>query len=428
MCGLVLTGAAAGAVSDDAAFEAHAQATYLRQWKPSFRSAYEGPNSLRGARESGYTFTATIFLGAKLGEASEVYINPEFVQAVPFSGLHGTGGFTNGEFQRGAGRTLKGYRARLFLRHTWNIGGEFEEQASEQNQVKTRYAAERLVVTAGNVSVLDLFDALDYSRDPRTQFMNWASLTYGAWDYPADARGYTWGVAAEYITPRWQARAGRFLVPAESNGLRLDRNIGRNYGDTAEIELPYQLAGRAATVRALVFRNRVVAGGFDDAIARGAATGAAPDLAPVRRLQSKRGLGVGTQVKVSENVGAYARAGWCDGRTETYMFTEIDRSLSTGALVKGVGWNRPADSFGVAVYLNELARPHREYLAAGGQGFFLGDGRLNYANERIIETFYSLAVLRSAWLSAGYQRIANPGYNRDRGPAHFVGFRVHAEI
>ena len=425
---VVLLTSACAARADEGALEVHGQATYVQQVKPDFTSPYAGANSLRGVHERGYTFTATMYVGARLPQGTELYLNPEAVQGVGFSGLHGLGGFANGEFQRGAGQELKGYRARLFLRHAWNLSGDFEEQESEANQVRTRYATERIILTAGNISTLDVFDALDYSRDPRTQFMNWSSLTYGAWDYPADARGYTWGAALEYISPGWQLRAGRFLVPVVSNGLKLDRNIGQRYGDVAELEMPYRLAGRPAVARALVFRNRVHAGAFDDALALGAATARAPDLTLVRKDQSKSGFGLSTQVEITPSVGAYVRAGWSDGKTETFMFTEIDRSLSAGVLAKGDGWGRPRDSVGTAAYLNGLSGPHRNYLAAGGLGFFLGDGRLNYASERIFETFYSLGVAKGTWLSLGWQYVAHPGYNADRGPANFLGFRIHGEI
>ena len=424
---LLVVAVQAGA-TDESPFEMHAQATYLRQYKGAFASPYSGSNSLRASRESSYTFTSTAYIGARLGRDSELYFNPELVQGVPLSGLHGLGGFTNGEVQRGVGPEVKAYRARLFLRQTWNLGGAVEEQASGQNQLKAQYNENRLVLTAGNISVLDVFDAMDYSRDARTQFMNWSSLTYGAWDYPADARGYTWGAALEYITTRWQARAGRFLVPVESNGLRLDRRIGRRYGDVAEFEVPYSFAGRPAVARALVFRNRVEAGAFDDAIAAGAVSGSVPDLSLVRRPQSKAGVGFGTQVEVREDLGAYVRAGWSDGKTETFMFTEIDRSLAAGLLVKGTGWNRPDDTVGTAAYVNGLSSAHRAYLAAGGTAFFLGDGRLSYGSERIVETFYSVSVSKAARLSLGYQYIVNPAYNRDRGPVSILGFRIHAEL
>ena len=413
--------------AEEASLELHGQATYLRQWKPSFPASYSGPNSLEAGKASTYTFTSTLFLGARLGD-TELYYNPEFIQGTAFSGLHGLGGFSNGENQRGGTTQIRGYRARLFARHTWNLGGEMEEQKSEQNQVKTSYSARRFVLTAGNVSTLDIFDAMDYSHDARTQFMNWSSLTYGAFDYPADARGYTWGVAGEYITPEYQVRAGRFLVPVESNGLRLDWTFMRRYGDVAELELPYKLDARPGIFRFLVFRNRVTAGDYTEALAAPRAAGAAPDVANVRTAQTKTGFGISTQLEVSENVGGYVRAGWSDGRTETFMFTEIDRSLSAGILLKGAAWRRAEDRLGVAGYLNGLSRAHRSYLAAGGLGFFLGDGRLNYATERIVEVFYSLNVAKGTFLSAGYQRVWNPGYNRDRGPAEFYSVRAHYEF
>jgi hypothetical protein len=418
---------AAGAHADEAAFEARAQTTYLRQLKPTMASPYSGANSLRGQRELSYTFTTTLFFATRIGD-TELYFNPEAVQGAPLSALHGLGGFSNGEAQRGASGTLKAYQARLFARYAWNLGGEWEDQASDQNQVKTRYAAERVVLTAGNLSVLDVFDAIDYSRDARTQFMNWSSLTYGAWDYAADARGYTWGAAIEYISPSWQLRAGRFLVPVESNGMTLETAFLKRYGDVVEFERPYRVAGRPAIVRGLVFQNKVHAGSFGDAAAFDAGSGSPPDVTVVRRDQLKRGFGFGTQVELSENAGAYVRAGWSDGKTESFMFTEIDRSLAGGALLKGGLWGRADDKAGLAGYLNGLSRAHRAYLAAGGTGFFLGDGRLSYATERIVEAFYSVGLGKRLALSVGYQRIANPGYNRDRGPADILGLRLHAEM
>ena len=408
----------------DRPIEMHLQSTYLHQSKPAFPSPYAGPKSLGAARAGSYSFTSTAFLGARLKHGLEIYFNPEVTAGVPFSQLQGTAGFTNGEIARTSGPDPIMYVARLFLRKTWNLGGAIEDQDSEQNQVKARYSAERLVLTAGTVSVLDVFDAVDYSRDARTQFMNWSSLTYGAWDFPADARGYTRGIAGEYITPRYSLRAGRFAMPKESNGLALDGRLASHFGDVAEVEIAFELAGRPAAMRFMAFRNRAVMGSFDDAIA----AGGVPDLSTVRRLQSKVGLGAGVQAELAEHVGGYVRAAWNDGKTETFAFTEIDRSLSAGVLAKGERWSRAGDSAGVAVYVNGLGRAHRDYLASGGQGFFLGDGRLNYSSEKIIELFYSVRVAGRAWLSAGYQRITNPGYNQDRGPANFFGLRFHSNI
>lgn len=411
------------ALAQSDSIELHGQATYVRQAKPAFSAQYSGPKSFSAQREYGYSFTATAFLGARLAEGWEAYLNPELARGVLLSSLQGLGGFHDGESQRSAGPVLRGYRARAFARKTWNLGGEIEQKDSQANQVRTSYAARRFVLTAGNFSVLDVFDAVEYSREPRTQFLNWAALTYGAWDYPADARGYTWGAAAEYITPSWSLRAGRFLMPRESNGLTLNNRFMTHYGDAVELERPMRIAGRKVVARALAFHNRVHAGAFRDALD----SGSPPDITSVRHLQGKSGVGASAQAELTPDLGAYVRAAWNDGKTETYAFTEIDRSLAAGLLAKGSRWGRSDDSAGVAGYVNALSKDRRSYLAAGGLGFFLGDGRLDYAAEKTLEAFYSIGIVRGAWLTMNVQRTSNPGYNRDRGPAQVYSVRAHFE-
>ena len=70
-----------------------------------------------------------------------------------------------------------------------------------------------------------------------------------------------------------------------------------------------------------------------------------------------------------------------DGATESWAFTEIDRSAAVGAIQDGALWHRDRDEFGAAFVLNGLSAPHRAYLPAAGFGFILGDGALNYAPE-----------------------------------------------
>ncbi|HTO47233.1 MAG TPA: carbohydrate porin [Burkholderiales bacterium] len=409
-------------------FELHGQATYVRQYKPAFPADYTGPKSLSPDKANSWSFTGTLFFGARLTDTLELYVNPEAAAGVPFSQLQGVAAFTNAEIARTSGPTLTPYFARAFVRKTWNLGGELQREPSAQNQLAMSYAAERIVLTAGLVSVLDIFSGVDYSRDPRTQFLNWSSTTYGAWDFPADARGYTWGAALEYVSPAFSGRAGWFAGPKESNGLSLDFSLGKFYGSVVELEVPTELGGRPGNVQLLAFRNRANMGSFNDAIALGRDTGSVPDLTLVRRPQTKWGFGVTVQQELAENLGGYVRAGWNDGRTETYMFTEIDRSIAAGVLASGQAWDRARDSAGVALYWNMLGGSHREYLALGGEGFFLGDGRLNYGPESTVEAFYSLNVISRLWVSADYQYQTNPGYNRDRGPVNYFGFRIHADF
>jgi hypothetical protein len=405
------------------------QATTISQRKPSFAAPYSGQNSLTRDTERSRTTTATLYLGKRLWEGGEIYLNPEMALGVPFSGLRGLGGFNNAEIARTAGARPTYYRARLFLRQTWGLGGGREQLESEQNQMSGAVDATRFVLTAGNVSVLDIFDDNAYAKEPRRQFLNWALITHGAFDFAADSRGYTWGVAGEYIRPDWALRGGRFLMPRESNGLQLNYSIMNSYADIGEIERKISLVGgREGHIRLLGYRNVSNMGDFSAALAQGAAAGSTPDLARVRQMRSKVGFGVALEQELTANTGAFVRASRHDGKTETYAFTEIDRSVSGGLTFKGGPWGREGDEIGLALIANGLSQSHRDYLAAGGLGFFLGDGRLNYRSEKILETYYSLKMAKGLWLSADYQRVVNPGYNADRGPANVWGLRAHVEF
>jgi high affinity Mn2+ porin len=409
-------------------WDARFQATYIWQQKPSFRAAYSGPNSLLPDREKAYTFSSTAYFGWRPASDLEIWFNPEVVQGVAFSGLHGFGGFPNGEQQKVSGPNPTFYRSRLFLRKTWALDGEDLRMEGKANQFAMGTKRERLVLTAGNLAVTDVFDPNNYAHDARTQFMNWAFLTHGAFDFAADARGYSWGAALEYYRGEWAFRAGRFMQPAQSNGLALDKRIGRRYGDQVEVEHTHQLAGRPGQTRLLLFRNHARMGAFDDAIAIASAASAIPDLSAVRREQSKRGVAFAFEQEVRNDIGVFGRASRHDGRTETYAFTEIDQSVSAGVAIKGRAWSRAEDTLGMAMAVNGLSSAHQRYLAAGGLGAFLGDGALNYSRERIGEIYYSLRLARSAWLSLDYQRIIHPGYNRDRGPVSVTSARMHLEF
>jgi len=414
----------------------HAQATYIRQLKPAFSAAYSGPHSLRPERETSYSFTATGDLGLRLWDGAQMHFNPEAAQGIPLSNLTGAGGLSNGELARTSGADLTVYRARWFLQQRWDAGGERETLEADFNELGGPVAARRWTLTLGNFSLLDYFDNNPYAKDPREQFLNWSFLTHGAWDFPADARGYSMGGVLEYRTPQWAVRAGRLMQPRESNGLKLDGRIGRHYGDQVELEseLPVAVPAGPLRGRLLLFRNRAVMGAFGEALA--AAAGGVPDVGAVRREQSKTGWGLTLEAPLGPDAGLFLRASRNNGRAETYAFTEIDRQLALGGQFSGGAWGRGADRWGVALAFNDLSPTHRDYLAAGGQGFFLGDGALRYGTERVAEAYYRWALpavpvggaaLQSA-LSVGVQHIARPGYNRDRGPVQVYSLRWHSEF
>jgi high affinity Mn2+ porin len=406
--------------------DARFQATYVWQRKSHFGAAYSGPHSLSADSEKSYSFTATAALGVRPWSGGELYFNPEVAQGVPFSGLTGLGGLTNGEIARTSGPNPTLYVARLFARQAWGLGGGTEQLQSDANQLAGSADRHRVVLTVGNLSVLDIFDDNAFSHDPRTQFLNWALMTHGAFDYAADARGYSWGFALEYFFDEWVVRAGRFLQPREPNQLTLDPAIFKHYGDQIEVERAHTLADKPGKLRLLAFRNRAVMSRYQDTLDLAAQSGGTPDLNAVRFTeQVKYGFGINLEQNLPGAVGIFARASWADGATETYAFTEIDRSVSGGLQARGGGWGRAADSIGFAAARNGLSAAHRNYLGAGGLGFFLGDGALRYRPEDILEAFYRLNLARDLWVSADFQRIFNPGYNADRGPVSVISARLH---
>ncbi|WP_283743420.1 carbohydrate porin [Sideroxydans sp. CL21] len=410
------------------------QMTYNWQRHPAYPAAYSGPNSLNAYAETMYTFSADAFLGFRPWEGGEVYFTPELFQGVPFSNnLVGMGGFTNGEITRAAGPSLTLYRQKLFLRQTWDNGGGTEHIESDLNQMAGWHDKNRFVLTIGNFSTLDVFDPNTYAKDPRTQFMNWGNMTYAAYDYAADARGFGWGFAGEWYQDDWVLRFGRMTGPTQPNMLSVDTAIGSHYGDQVEVEHAHTLYGRPGKVRVLGWRDRAVLASFSDALAwlnahPGQYTG--PDaLYAVRNTNKiKYGVGVNVEQEISDSTGFFMRVMKADGRTETYAFTEADASFSSGFLIKGDRWGRHEDNVGISLMRNTISADRRHFLEAGGISFFIGDGRLNYRPEDIFEGFYSLSLGKEYWLTADYQLIQNPAYNADRGPIDVYALRFHAEF
>jgi high affinity Mn2+ porin len=179
-------------------------------------------------------------------------------------------------------------------------------------------------------------------------------------------------------------------------------------------------------VRVTIFRNRGRFGRFDEALALAARTGDAADTGLMRSRRSRAGIGINVEQAATDTLGVFARAGIADGQVEPYDFTDIDRTAQAGLSLRGAGWGRGGDTLGAVFIVNAISREHQRYLDAGGLGVLVGDGRLpNPGDERIGEAYYKVAAERGVDLTVDYQFIANPGYNRDRGPANVFAFRAH---
>ncbi len=189
------------------------QATSIGQTHPAFYSPYQGPLSLLPHPEAEASLTTTLFFGLRLFENTQLYFDPEIAGGRGFSNTNGIANFPNGEIPRVAAATPTPYLARLYITQDIGFGDKRELVESDENQLAGSRPMVRYSITVGRFSLEDFFDNNRYSHDPRTQFEGWATMYNGAWDYPADTRGYTWGWVHEFHTRRWSFRYGSAAMP-----------------------------------------------------------------------------------------------------------------------------------------------------------------------------------------------------------------------
>ncbi|MET0719431.1 MAG: carbohydrate porin [Tardiphaga sp.] len=413
---------------ESADWNVHAQTTFIASAYPPIRSPYEGANSLPGGGQGRETFTTTAFLGWRLWQGGEFYLNPELAQGFGFNGTLGIAGFPNGEAQKAGGTYPKIRPQRYYFRQTLGLGGEQEDVPDAANQLAGKRDIDRITLTVGRFAVGDFFDGNSYAKDPRADFMNWAMWSSAAFDMPADLPGFTRGAIVELNRKDWAVRAALLQVPSAPNSDILTFNTG---GVVAEFEGRHQIFEQPGKIRLGAFANRGNTGNYRGALAIEAVD---PTLdindvmANIRKVNLKYGFYVNAEQQVATDLGVFGRFSWNDGQNEILSFTDIDRSLSAGVSIKGSHWGRASDTIGLGGAINGLSAAHRDFLAAGGNGLLIGDGRLNYGTERILESYYAYAIDKNFTLTADYQLIVNPAYNRDRGPGSVFSGRLHGEF
>ena len=407
-------------------FSIHTQTTVVTQFKPAFNAKYTGQNSLVPQAETRRSITTTLFFASKLWQGAGIYINPEIGGGSGLSSSLGVGASTNGETYRIGDPAPAFELGRLYFKQVIILNKETLYQESDINKLGGNAPTEYFSFTLGKISVSDFFDINRYSHDPRTQFLSWALMSNGAWDYPANTKGYSPSLVLEYVTPKHELRYGFSLVPTEANGMVMNWNINEAGSHTLEYTYNYSINGKKGAFRLLSFFTTANMGNYDQSIELNPS---APNLNTTEKNgHTKYGFGFNCEQEINKELGVFLRAGWNDGNNETWIFTEIDRSLSFGGSLYGNRWNRQNDNIGLAYVVSGLSVPHRNYLKAGGLGFELGDGNLNYGLEQLTEIYYSMEVTKYLFISGTYQFILYPGYNRDRGPVNVFSVRFHVII
>jgi high affinity Mn2+ porin len=416
------------------------QANIIFQAHAPFHSPYAGENSLVGRGEYKTSLIGTLFLGLQVVRAprfaTDLVLNIESAGGRGVSQALGLAGFTNLDVVRNPTLGSKPYIARVQLHQTIGFTSKLIDGTRTPYALSNKVPERRLEFHVGKMSLPDFLDVNSIGTDSHLQFMNWTVDNNGAWDYAADTRGYTYGVVTEYDDKQWSARYALALMPTVANGIDVDWNLRRASGQNFELESRRPVFGRLlakdrkSVVRALAFVNHAQMGVYREANNRFlAGVGTAPDIAANARLSTvKYGFGLNAEQELTANLRLFGRFGWNEGAHQSFAYTEVDQSISIGGDYSGRAFSRPNDKIGLTFVTNAIKRDHQRYLALGGQGFLLGDGKLNYAREDIIEGYYNLHTWRGVYYALDAQYVAHPGYNQDRGPVLVESVRMHVDF
>lgn len=405
----------------------HGQFTYVEQEVSGFNAPYAGTNSLtpRRAKE---TTDLTLYLGVHLWSGAEFWINPEIDQGFGLNNTLGVAGFPSGEAYK-VGKNQPYLRLpRIFVRQTLDLPGRREASEAAANQLGGDRSLNRWVLTIGKIGVADIFDINQYAHDQRADFLNWAALDAGSFDYAADAWGYTAGAAVEWYQGTWTTRLGVFDLSDVPNSVHLEPGF-HEFQIMAELEKRHTLREYPGKVMVTLYDSRGRMGLLNSAVQLAAATGQPVDISAARQYRSRLGASLNLEQQLVKDLGFFARVGKAAGNVEAYEFTDIDRSVEAGLSLKGPSWHREHDTVGLAGLVNNISADRQRFLNAGGLGILVGDGQLPHPGpEQIVETYYNAQLFSHAQLSFDYQWVDHPGYNRDRGPASIFAVRLHMQF
>ncbi len=417
--------------SETARWWVSGQVNIVFQAHPDFHALYSGPNSLSARAEHATSRVLTLYTGYQLGKHTEALFDLESAGGRGISDALGMAGFTNVDVVRNPTLGSKPYLARLMVHQVFALSAKEEDAERTPTSLLTKLPERRFELRAGKMSVADYLDVNSVGSDSHLQFLNWTAVNNGAYDYAADTRGYTVAVIAEYHDHDWSARFGEALMPKVANGPQLDFDLFRARSENIELEFRPELEkGKKTTIRLLSFINHANMGSYHEAVqAFLSGTDPQPDITAHRKQgRIKYGFGLNAEQEITKTARMFGRLGWNEGQNESFAYTEVDQAVEIGADWRLDRWRRSNDKVGIAFISNGISRLHQLYLALGGNGFLLGDGRLTYGREDIIETYYNTHLWRGVYFSPELQWAAHPGYNKDRGPVVVPGLRLHVEL
>lgn len=421
----------------DSPWRIHGDMNLIGQFHDNFHSLYEstpdqGGNSLQSGLERSQTTMLGLNIGYRYSSNTEFWYRAEAIRGLALSEAGGLAGLTNSDLQRVIEPEFMYYAALAYVRHRFDLGGGAADLDEDTLHFARAAKARRFTVTAGKQDLLGIYDYNSYAHKGPNGFLNWALMTSSAFDFAADARGYTFGVTGELTWDDYSVRFGRYLMPILPNQLNLDFE-GWSKGRVGyNLELEKRWATGAA--RLLGFHNRMRLSTYASTANTASIESGFDENGPNPRIdRTKTGIGFNIEQALMPGVGIFARGMTTHSDGETMAFTEADSSFSAGIVAQGPMWGRPFDAAGLA-FSNQYASTDRQaYLGRGLYALFIGDGpnpygAVRYGVEQVVEAYYLIGLSKQTHLTLDWQRITNPAYNPDRGPVDVWGLRLHTEF
>jgi len=438
------------------------KATIVGQYSTNFNSPYEGPMTFGnpyknngGGRSEEVTQSYGLYTGAQITNDLQAYLDIQLFKGNGVGGGQGMGGYPNSLYIRAGSSDLgkSPYIARVYLVYTKALSSSLEYEDRAPDQLPGYYPKEYFYLKIGKFSISDDFDNNSYASSPRTQFLS-SDFTHNvAWDYGADTRGYTVGLESGIVKRRYSFRVIIGAEPTKANG--------NSYDESGAYSLNTQLSLRpnniGTVIRLLGMLNYGRMGSYENAInnfnyyyspdnpcyytefgPNGSMAGYDYPVVCTESKSHKRykwGFFINLEQPIADDgkTGLFLRAGFNNGQTEDFAYTDADRDIAGGISINGVHWKRPQDQIGIGLAVNGLSNTHKKYLESGtlnepSSSFFVGsgqDGQFNYGYEEIMEVYYKFQLNKYISISPDAQYIRHPGYDRNRGPLWVYGLRVN---
>jgi high affinity Mn2+ porin len=403
-------------------YNIHMQNTDIEQFKPGFPASYTGPYSLSPKPEQAETFSLDLYGGFHLWQGGELHVDGQMYQGYGLDNVHGVADFPNAEAIKVGTWIPKFVLPKLYYQQVFGFGGEKELIGDDQLHLASLEDVNRLTVKIGKFSTQDDFNLNDYATGARTSFMNWGLYQCAAWDAAGDAFDNDGGIYLEYNTKDWALRYGDYLVVDTFDSVAFDWHVLQAWQQNLEYERRFSINNHPGKVRLMGWLERTHAANLQDSVNSGTLANTTPGY------NMMYGFTLSAQQEIAKDIGVFLRAGWNNGQTEIWGYTDCQWSVSPGLSIQGTSWGRPNDTFGTAFIISGLSSSQQNYFGAGGTGIVIGDGALSYGSEQVSETYYSFQVTKGIAVSADYQFINRPGYNCARGPVNVMAARLHFQF